>query len=197
MEKITALEGLLFLVGDEGAEINEILHIFDNDEILMNDVLQKLQSKYKNDQTSALQLKRYGTKYKITTKSEHKDFYEQFFSTITMQQLSNAALEVLAIIAYNQPITRAKIEYVRGVNSDGVLRKLQMYSLIDEVGREDAPGLPILFGVSPQFLDYFGLLSLDELPELKTTTIEDISEDVDIFMTKYQDTQNTEDNHTE
>lgn len=189
MDKLTALEGLLFLVGDEGAEEAELLHVFDGDAKLLAESLKELELKYISDAQSALQVKKYGPKYKITTKSEHKEFYQEFFSTLTIQQLSNAALEVLAIIAYNQPITRARIEDVRGVNSDGVIRKLQMFSLIEEVGREDAPGLPILFGVSPQFLDYFGLISLEELPELRQTTLDEISDEVDIFMTKYQEEQ--------
>lgn len=187
MNKITALEGLLFLVGDEGAEESELVHIFEGNVQDLQTALTTLKQKYHDDTTAALQILRFGTKYKLTTKSEHQQFYQQFFSTMTVQQLSNAALEVLAIIAYNQPITRGKIEDVRGVNSDGVLRKLQTFSLIEEVGREDAPGLPILFGVSPQFFDYFGLMSLEELPKLNEANFSDIADDVDIFMTKYQE----------
>ena len=187
MKKITALEGLLFLVGDDGIEKEQLLEIFEGDIKKLDSAIEELQEVYQQNELSALQLQRFGTKYKITTRSEHTAFYEQFFSTISVQQLSNAALEVLAIIAYNQPITRAKIEDVRGVNSDGVLRKLQMFNLIEEKGREDGPGMPILFGVSQHFLDYFGLLSLEELPKLKETTIEEIREDVDIFMTRYQE----------
>ena len=188
MNKITMLEGLLFIVGDEGAEKTELLAIFDNDETELTLAMQALKRKFNDEKTSSIQVSQFGTKYKLTTKSEHKEFYQDFFSTITIKQLSNAALEVLAIVAYNQPITRAGIEYIRGVNADGMLRKLQLFNLIEEVGREDAPGLPILYGVSEQFLDYFGLLSLDELPELKDATFDEISEELDIFMTKYQET---------
>ena len=188
MNKITMLEGLLFIVGDEGAEKTELLAIFDNDETELALAIQALKRKFNDEKTSSIQVSQFGTKYKLTTKSEHKEFYQDFFSTITIKQLSNAALEVLAIVAYNQPITRAGIEYIRGVNADGMLRKLQLFNLIEEVGREDAPGLPILYGVSEQFLDYFGLLSLDELPELKDATFDEISEELDIFMTKYQET---------
>jgi len=192
MKKTTILEGLLFIVGDEGAEKEELLAIFDNDTNQFDLAMQQLKDKFNNDTDAALQISQFGTKYKLTTKSEHKDSYQEFFSTITIQQLSNAALEVLAIIAYNQPITRARIEHIRGVNSDGLIRKLQLFNLIEEVGREDAPGLPILFGVSEQFLDYFGLISMEELPELKETSLDDISEEVDIFMTKYQEMNENE-----
>jgi segregation and condensation protein B len=187
MDSCTILEGLLFIVGDEGADKSELLALFGNDEAILSRALKELKDKCNNDATSALQVSQFGTKYKLTTKTEHKEFYQQFFSTITLQQLSNAALEVLAIIAYNQPITRARIEYIRGVNSDGLIRKLQVFNLIEEVGREDSPGLPILFGVSDQFLDYFGLISIDELPALKETSLADISEEVDLFMTKYEE----------
>jgi len=188
MNKRTILEGLLFIVGDEGADKTELLALFKSDEAALNTALKELKDKCNNDASSALQLTQFGTKYKLTTKTEHKEFYQQFFSTITLQQLSNAALEVLAIIAYNQPVTRARIEYIRGVNSDGLIRKLQVFNLIEEVGREDSPGLPILFGVSEQFLDYFGLISIEELPELKETSLDEITEEVDIFMTKYEET---------
>ena len=80
--------------------------------------------------------------------------------------LSQAALETLAIIAYNQPITRAKVEDIRGVGCDGMIRKLIAKALIKEVGREESPGLPILYGVTDEFMDAFSLASLDELPEL-------------------------------
>ncbi|MGL5042800.1 MAG: SMC-Scp complex subunit ScpB [Culicoidibacterales bacterium] len=187
IKRITALEGLLFLVGDDGIEKEQLLDIFEGEIALLEQTIAELTAVYKKNPDSALQLRKFGTKYKLTTKSEHTALYENYFSTISVQQLSNAALEVLAIIAYNQPITRAKIEDVRGVNSDSVLRKLQMFNLIEEVGRDEGPGMPILFGVSGHFLDYFGLISLEELPTLKMTTIEEIREDVDIFMTKYQE----------
>jgi len=192
MNNRTLLEGLLFIVGDEGADKTELLALFNNDETVLAEALAALKDRCNHDEHSALQLSQFGTKYKLTTKTEHKDFYQQFFSTITLQQLSNAALEVLAIVAYNQPITRARIEYIRGVNSDGLIRKLQAFNLIEEVGREDSPGLPILFGVSEQFLDYFGLISIEELPALKETTLAEITDEVDIFMSKYEEMDDTE-----
>ena len=187
MDKITAVEGLLFIAGDEGIDRDELFQIFENDQESVLASLEVLKEKYNFDKLSALQINTYGSNIKITTKSEHNEFYQKFFSTVTMQQLSNAALEVLAIVAYNQPITRARIEDVRGVNSDGVIRKLQMFQLIEEVGREETVGTPILFGVTNQFLDYFGLLSIEELPVLQNAELADVQEEVDIFMTKYQE----------
>ena len=99
--------------------------------------------------------------------------------------LSQAALETLAIIAYNQPITRAKVEDIRGVGCDGMIRKLIAKALIKEVGREESPGLPILYGVTDEFMDAFSLASLDELPELGD--IVETESDEDIFATRYQE----------
>ena len=94
-------------------------------------------------------------------------------------------LETLAIIAYNQPITRAKVEDIRGVGCDGMIRKLIAKALIKEVGREESPGLPILYGVTDEFMDAFSLASLDELPELGDVV--ETESDEDIFKTKYQE----------
>ena len=105
--------------------------------------------------------------------------------------LSNAALETLAIIAYNQPITRVGIEDIRGVGCDAMIRKLIAKALIKEVGREDSPGMPILYGVTDEFMDTFGLTSLDELPNL--ADIVEIDEQKDIFETRYH--ENIEDDN--
>ena len=110
--------------------------------------------------------------------------------------LSNAALETLAIIAYNQPISRVAIEEIRGVGCDAMIRKLVAKALIKEVGREETPGRPILYGVTDEFMDAFSLASLDELPELKEIKA-DFDQD-DIFNTKYtealEDIDETQDN---
>ncbi|GBU10494.1 segregation and condensation protein B [Erysipelotrichaceae bacterium] len=192
IKNITAIEGLLFLVGDDGIEIEQLLTVCSQSQQDLDVALSKLKAKFNDDDASALQLKRFGTQYKLTTKSIHKGFYEHFFSTIKVQQLSNAALEVLAIIAYNHPITRAAIEDIRGVNSDGVLRKLLMFDLVTEYGREQSPGNPVLFSITPYFLDYFGLHCIEELPKLKNASMLEISDDIDIFMTKYQEQKESE-----
>ena len=95
----------------------------------------------------------------------------------TRNSLSNAALEVLSIIAYNQPVTRSSIEYIRGVNSDGSLARLLDFGLVEEVGRLDAPGRPVLFGTTEEFLRCFALSSLSDLPKVeKTLSLEEMAE---------------------
>ena len=100
--------------------------------------------------------------------------------------LSQAALETLAIIAYRQPVTRLQIEEIRGVSSDNIVRKLQAKALIKEVGRQDTPGKPILYGVTELFMDAFNLASIDELPPLEEL-VSDMPENTSIFDIKYQE----------
>ena len=94
--------------------------------------------------------------------------------------------ETLAIIAYKQPVTRLQVEEIRGVSSDNVIRKLQVKALIKEVGRQDTPGKPILYGVTELFMDLFNLASIDELPPLEDL-VEDVPENMSIFDIKYQE----------
>ena len=104
--------------------------------------------------------------------------------TTSGRKLSKSALETLAIVAYYQPVTRIRIEEIRGVGCESMIRKLLAQALIKEVGREDSPGKPVLYGVTDEFMDAFNLKSLDELPELKE--IESEFDEEDIFNTKYQ-----------
>ena len=105
--------------------------------------------------------------------------------TTSGRKLSKSALETLAIVAYYQPVTRIRIEEIRGVGCESMIRKLLAQALIKEVGREDSPGKPVLYGVTDEFMDAFNLKSLDELPELKE--IESEFDEEDIFNTKYQE----------
>jgi segregation and condensation protein B len=108
-----------------------------------------------------------GNTVQLTTAPAAAPVIERFLGLETGSRLSAAALEALAIIAYRQPTTRPEVDAIRGVNSDGVIRTLVSKGLIEEVGRKEAPGRPILYGTTPTFLQHFGLVSLDELPELE------------------------------
>ena len=99
--------------------------------------------------------------------------------------LTQSNLETLAIIAYNQPITRSQIEEVRGVSSTHIIRKLLIRNLIQEVGRSELPGRPILYGTSDFFLDYFGISSLEQLPVIETEEI--VEEEKNLFDSKYKE----------
>lgn len=109
-----------------------------------------------------------GNDVQLTTAPQASEAIERFLGLEVTSRLSQAALEVLAIVAYMQPATRPEIDEIRGVNSDGALRTLLSKGLVEEVGRMDTPGRPILYGTTPDFLQHFGLSSLEELPPMAT-----------------------------
>jgi segregation and condensation protein B len=117
-------------------------------------------------QAGGLRLQRHGGRVQLTTAPEMAETVERFLGLEATSRLSRAALETLAIVAYQQPVTRPYIEGVRGVSSDGVMKSLLGKGLVQEIGRAEGPGRPILYGTAPDFLQHFGLNSLTELPAL-------------------------------
>ena len=126
-----------------------------------------------------------GNRLKLTTKSIHKEYYQKLLEDEDSGILSQAALETLAIIAYNQPITRIDVDEIRGVASAHMIKKLVSRDLIKEVGRSETAGRPILYGVTDEFLDYFGLASINELPKIDEIKVND--EEKDLFNSKYNE----------
>lgn len=181
--KAAALEGLLFIVGEDGLDVKKIEEILEISYEELKDLIKELCDIY-SDPKRGLQLLVLGNKLKLTTKKEHKEYYERLIVEDD-SILSQAALETLAIIAYNEPITRVRIDEVRGISSSHMVRKLISKNLIKEVGRSDLPGRPILYGVTDEFLDYFGLSSTKELPKLEEVTISE--EETDLYTTKYSE----------
>lgn len=118
-----------------------------------------------------LSLQWHGGRVQLTTAAEHGPLIEKFLGLEATTRLSRAALETLAIIAYRQPVTRPGIDAIRGVNSDGVLKSLLSKGLLQEVGRTEGPGRPILYGTSSEFLQHFGLSSLDQLPPFERVEV--------------------------
>jgi segregation and condensation protein B len=123
-------------------------------------------------QARGLRLQRHAGRVQLTTAPEMADSIERFLGLEATSRLSRAALETLAIVAYQQPVTRPQIEAVRGVSSDGVMKSLLGKGLVQEVGRTDGPGRPILYGTAPDFLQHFGLNSLMELPPLNLPEVD-------------------------
>jgi segregation and condensation protein B len=121
-------------------------------------------------QERGLRLQRHAGQVQLTTAPEMAPLVERFLGLEATTQLSRAALESLAIIAYQQPVTRPQIDAIRGVNSDGVLKSLLSKGLVQEVGRGEGPGRPILYSTTPEFLQHFGLSSVTELPPLDEDT---------------------------
>jgi segregation and condensation protein B len=122
-----------------------------------------------------LRLQRHHGRVQLTTAPEMSKYVERFLGLESISRLSRAALETLAIIAYQQPVTRPEIDAIRGVSSDGVLKSLLSKGLVQEVGRAERPGRPILYSTTSDFLQHFGLNSLEELPPLSTEPVSPLS----------------------
>lgn len=159
------VEGLLYMVGDDGLKVEQLASVIDKSIDDSEAILNSIQSKYANE-NFGIELVNYGKTYKFITKQEVAPYIQALFHTSKPNTLSQSALETLAIIAYKQPITRVEIEELRGVGADMMLRKLQARNLIREAGRSDAPGKPILYEVTEEFMDSFKLYTLNELPDL-------------------------------
>lgn len=183
------LEGLLFVQGDNGLTLKEVMSILSLEEEEAKQLVYKLKVSYEND-SRGLRLNYLGNTFKLTTKQEHKEYYQKLLESPTTHVLSQAALEVLAIIAYNEPITRNQIDEMRGVDSIFVLRKLLAKGLIKESGRSDAPGHPILYKITDDFLDYFGLSTKEELPDITKVSIDEDTEK-DLFHSNYKEVNDT------
>jgi segregation and condensation protein B len=155
------LEALLF-VAAEPVSIGQLGEVSGAKNAEVEEALKKLETRLAAE--SGLRLQRHAGKVLLTTAPEVAGTIEKFLGLEASARLSRAALETLAIIAYRQPITRPGIDAVRGVNSDGVIKSLLAKNLIQEVGRTEGPGRPILYGTTNDFLQHFGLSSLDEMP---------------------------------
>ena len=177
------LEGLLFVAGDDGVSASKLAEIMEIDSSEVLKLIDELSEDCKSE-SRGVQVKQFGDLYKFVTKEEHSKYYKKLVDEDISDSLSNSALEILAIVAYNQPITRVTIDEIRGVSCAHIVRKLVMKNLIKEVGRSELPGRPLLYGVTDQFLDYFGLKSLDDLPEIK---VETESGENELFDSKYKE----------
>ena len=163
------IEGLLF-VADGPTPISQMGIALEVTPKRIRAALDKLEEAYQN---RGLKLQRHKDEVQLTTAPEMSALVETFLGLESLQRLTKSALEVLAIIAYQQPVTRPQIDTVRGVNSDSVIKRLHSRGLITEAGRADGPGRPILYGTTPEFMQHFGLNSLEELPPLESEGEED------------------------
>ena len=192
MNLLGVLEGVLFVVGEEGITLNQICEILNVDLEESKRLLMELKKTYETEDRG-IRISYLGDAFKLTTKKEHKEYYQRLIETPESNTLSPAALETLAIIAYNQPITRAEIDEMRGVNNVHMIRKLLAKGLIKEVGKSTMPGRPNLYGTTSEFLDYFGLSSIKELP-LIVKDEEPADNETELFTSIYKEEikENTE-----
>lgn len=163
---LARLEALLFVAPGavSAPQLASILEISIAD---VQHALSELEEDYiRNPHLRGLRLQRHMGRVQLTSAPNAAPWIERFLGLEATSHLSRAGLEALAIIAYRQPVTRPQVDAIRGVNSDGVMKSLLSKGLIQEVGRAEAPGRPILYSTTPEFLQYFGLNSLEELPPL-------------------------------
>lgn len=187
------LEGLLFVVGEEGLTLDQIEDVLELEEDAAKELLKELKHDYEDD-SRGLRIDFLGNRFKLTTKYEHKKYYQKLIENPETNTLSQSALETLAIIAYNEPITRIQVDTLRGVGSVQMIRKLVAKGFIKEVGRSDLPGRPILYETTSEFLDYFGLSSIEDLPDMNQF-IDEIeeeqeSDETDLYTSKYKEEVN-------
>lgn len=175
------LESLLFVVGDEGLSLDEIKNVLEIDILECKKVIEDLSNDYKD---RGIELSLLGNRYKLVTKKENKEYIQKLVTLSDSDTLSESALETLAIIAYNQPVTRVMVDEIRGISSSHMIRKLVYKNLICEVGRSEKAGRPILYGTTSLFLDYFGLKDIKELPQIE---IEENDEVKELYNSKYKD----------
>ena len=184
-EKIAALEGLLFVVGDDGLSINQMMEILEIDHDEAVELINELKKEYENI-NRGIRLHFLGNTFKLTTKEEHRNYYQKLLINEENNTLSNSALETLAIVAYNEPITRVEVDEIRGVQTSQMIRKLVAKGLLKECGRSELPGRPILYKTTSEFLDYFGLSDISELPKI-TPKSEQENNEVDLYHSKYEE----------
>ena len=185
MNKLGVLEGILFVVGDEGITLNSLCDILEVNSEEAKALLLELKHSYEDD-NRGIRISYLGDAFKLTTKKEHKDYYQKLILNPESNTLSQAALETLAIIAYNQPITRIEVDEIRGTSSSFMIRKLMAKNFLKEVGKSTMPGRPNLYATTSDFLDFFGLSTIDDLPKLPEVE-KSSPENQDLFTSIYKE----------
>jgi segregation and condensation protein B len=177
------IEGLLFAWG-EPLSLGKISEIINMDKKTTRHIIDNM-IRYYNDSKRGIMIREIENSYQLCTRKEHAEFINKLFEQGKRKELSQAAYEVLAIISYNGPVTRAKIESIRGVNSDSSISKLIERNLIKESGKLDAPGKPSLYEVTEDFLRYFGLKSVNDIPKIEMNELKEYKEEVEANENSY------------
>lgn len=181
---IKRVHGILFVSGNEGVSREQMASSLEVPLAEVNDALAQLQLELLDNPLSPIELVNFNQQYRLITKEELEVDVEKFAQSPFTQQLSRAAIETLAIIAYRQPITRMGVDEIRGVASANMIHKLLLRDLIKEVGRVEAPGRPVLYGITNYFMDYFGLKTLEDLPSIEPLALHGQPVSEALFSTK-------------
>jgi len=183
---MSKIESLLFVIGEDGLTLHQLAQLTDSEPTELQEALSELKARYDHDEARGIMLKELAGTYQLISKPANAEVIEKLVENPPAQSLSQAALEVLAIVAYKQPITRVEIEDLRGVKCERPLHTLNQKLLIQEVGRVEGTGRAILYGTTTEFLNYFGLNRIEDLPPLEVEEF-DIEEEQDLFMSKFQE----------
>lgn len=182
------LESVLFAAGDEGLSLKQIASVLEVDELKAQEIVDAMQYEYENAENRGIMLVQIAGVFQLVTKKEHAVYLKRLVESPGTANLSQAALETLAIIAYKQPITRVEIEEIRGVKTERPLQTLASRALIKEVGRAEGAGRAYLYGTTKEFLDYFGLKNIAELPPLpEQMEDEEVQDEADLFFEKFKE----------
>ncbi|WP_010286165.1 SMC-Scp complex subunit ScpB [Kurthia massiliensis] len=184
---MSKVESLLFVIGEDGLTLAQLAQLTESEQLDVQEALIELKNRYDQDASRGVTLKELAGTYQLISKTDNADVIEKLVENPPAQSLSQAALEVLAIVAYKQPITRVEIEDLRGVKCERALNTLNQKLLIQEVGRVEGTGRAILYGTTKEFLNYFGLNRLEDLPPLEVEEF-NVEEEQDLFMSKFQET---------
>ncbi|MBQ3105100.1 MAG: SMC-Scp complex subunit ScpB [Lachnospiraceae bacterium] len=168
------LEAALFTMGDS-VEIGRLAELIEEDKEVTRAILYEMRDKM-SESCRGITLVELDNAFQMCSKTEMYEYLIQLTKNRAQYTLSDSALETLSIIAYKQPVTKAEIERVRGVNCDHAVNRLVAFDLVKELGRLDAPGRPLLFGTTEEFLRRFGVRSLEELPRISTVQMEEFKE---------------------
>lgn len=182
------LESLLFAAGDEGLSIKQICHVLEITENEAYGLVDELRKEYEVNENRGITIAVLAGTYQLVTKRRLSKYLQKLVENTQHPSISQAALETVAIIAYKQPITRVEIEEIRGVKTERPIRSLLAKGLIKETGRKEGIGRPILYGTTREFLDYFGLKNLKDLPPLPDAAMDGANEEeADLFYDKFQE----------
>ena len=165
------IEAILFVAG-EAVRLDELARALNLPVGQMEKALEELKNEYDYEQRGFC-LKRFGRQVQLATRALYADDVVRLLQPVQKQSLSQAAMETLAVVAYRQPVTKAEVEEIRGVKCDYSIHSLTVKNLIQEVGRKDTLGRPILYGTTEEFLSHFGLTTLEDLPPLPEAPVED------------------------
>ncbi len=189
-----AIEAILFAMG-ESVEAEKIAAAIEHDVDTTIKIVHNMMDKYEASDRG-IRIIELENSFQLCTKTEYYDYLIKVCSQPKKYTLTDALLETLSIIAYKQPVTKLEIEKIRGVNSDHAVNKLVEYNLVTDVGRLDAPGRPMLFGTTEDFLRSFGVQSIDDLPVISEDMVEQYKEEAELEIAneKFEESMDSDDN---